>query len=74
MRGLGGKLLWAAAVLLALSGPTLGRERAYRTDDPDIVQGDWIRPADVLLIGDSESLGYFGAQLYRSLSTEADPR
>jgi len=42
--------------------------------NPDIVEGDWIRPADVLLIGDSESLGYFGAQLYRSLSTEPDPR
>ena len=42
--------------------------------DPDIVEGDWIRPADVLLIGDSESLGYFGAQLYRSLRAEPDPR
>jgi hypothetical protein len=70
----GGTPLFVAAIVCALLVPATAREKPDRTDDPDIVQGDWIRPADVLLIGDSESLGYFGAQLYRSLSREADPR
>ena len=43
------------------------------TSAPDVIDGAWVRHADVLLVGDSESLGYFGAQLYRSLSTEPDP-
>jgi hypothetical protein len=55
------------------AGAASAREKPDRTDTPDIVQGDWIRKADVLLIGDSESLGYYGAQLYRSLSAETDP-
>src|SRR5258707_3650990 len=75
MRGHGGKWLGAAvATFCALLSATAARDRPDRTDDPDSVEGDWIRPADVLLIGDSESLGYFGAQLYRSLSVEPDPR
>ena len=68
-----GLLFAAIAVACALAMPATAREKPD-SYDPDIVTGDWIRPADVLLIGDSESLGYFGAQLYRSLSTEPDPR
>ena len=66
--------LAALIALCLLAVPGQARERADRTDNPDIVQGDWIKPADVLLIGDSESLGYFGAQLYRSIATEPDPK
>ena len=69
-----GRRLLIAALTCALAGLAEARDKPDRTDDPDIVEGDWIRPADVMLIGDSESLGYFGAQLYRSLSTERDPR
>jgi hypothetical protein len=54
--------------------PACAREKPDRTDNPDIVSGDWIRPADILFVGDSESLGYFGAQLYRSLATQPDPK
>jgi len=72
----GGWSRFAAVVALCLAAVSaaVARDRPDRTDDPDIVQGNWIRPADILLIGDSESLGYFGAQLYRSLSTEPDPK
>lgn len=62
-----------ACAALLMNGAE-AREKPDRTDNPDIVEGDWIRPADVLLIGDSESLGYFGAQLYRSLAAEPDPK
>ena len=61
-----------ALCLFALPGEA--RDKPDRTDKPDIVQGDWIKPADILMIGDSESLGYFGAQLYRSLAAEPDPK
>ena len=40
----------------------------------DPVDDDWIRPADVLYIGDSESLGYFGDGIYRNLAAEKDPK
>ena len=60
----------AAAVLFA-SAASAARDA---TEAPDLRDGDWIKPADILFIGDSESLGYFGAQLYRSLATERDPR
>ncbi len=67
--------LLAAALLCVLAiGTAQARDRPDRTDNPDIVEGDWIQPADVLFIGDSESLGYFGAQLYRSLASEPDPK
>jgi len=74
MVGRWGRLLFAAMVICC-AVPSLARDKADRTDDPDIVdENGWIRPSDVVVIGDSESLGYFGAQLYRSLSTEPDPR
>ncbi len=66
-----GLLFAALAMVCALPAQAREKPDSY---DPEVVEGDWIRPADVLLIGDSESLGYFGAQLYRSLSTEPDPR
>jgi hypothetical protein len=44
------------------------------TDSPDLVSGDWIQPADIMFIGDSQGLGFFGAQLYRSLAAERDPK
>jgi len=50
------------------------------SEKPDIedranpVQGDWVRPADIVYVGDSESLGYFGDDLYRDLSAQRDPR
>jgi hypothetical protein len=43
----------------------------YNLADP--VQGDWIRPADVMYIADSESLGYFGDNIYKAMSAERDP-
>jgi hypothetical protein len=68
-------LRWSAALALCvlLCAPAAAKEKPD-SYDPDIVQGDWIKPADILFIGDSESLGYFGAQLYRSLSNEPDPK
>ncbi len=33
-----------------------------------------IRPAEILFFGDSQNLGYFGAQLYRSVSAQIDPK
>jgi hypothetical protein len=62
------------ALCLLAAASAAAHDRPDRTDNPDIVQGDWIKPADILVVGDSESLGYFGAQLYRSLSTEPDPK
>ncbi|MEI9997029.1 MAG: SGNH/GDSL hydrolase family protein [Rhizomicrobium sp.] len=73
MQKIWGRALVAGVVALCALLPAAGREKPDRTDNPNIVDDAWIRPADVLLIGDSESLGYFGAQLYRSLSTEPDP-
>jgi hypothetical protein len=75
MVGRWGRLLFAALVSVCALAPATAREKIDRTDDPDIVdESGWIRPSDVMVIGDSESLGYFGAQLYRSLATEPDPR
>ena len=51
-----------------------GTEKPDVTDSANPVQGDWIRPADILYVGDSESLGYFGDNLYRALSQERDPK
>jgi hypothetical protein len=74
MAGIWGRLLFAAALgIVGTLAPAGAREKPD-SYDPEIVSGDWIRPADVVVIGDSESLGYFGAQLYRSLSTEPDPK
>jgi len=60
------------ACLLLCNGSAEARERDRY--DPNIVTGDWIKPADILFIGDSESLGYFGAQLYRAMTDERDPK
>lgn len=60
------------ACLLLSGGSAAARE--HDRYDPDIVSGDWIQPADILFIGDSEGLGYFGAQLYRAMANERDPR
>ena len=67
--------LATAAMLLCtlLLVPAAAKERPD-SYNPDIVQGDWIQPAEIVFVGDSESLGYFGAQLYRSLSSEPDPK
>ncbi|HEY0301515.1 MAG TPA: hypothetical protein VGC36_09295, partial [Rhizomicrobium sp.] len=66
-----------AALMLCLlamtGGDAAGREKPD-SYNPDVVEGDWIKPADILLVGDSQSLGYFGAQLYRSLAGEPDPK
>jgi hypothetical protein len=61
-------------VCVALSSAAFAdSDKPDDTTAPDVIDGTWVQHADVLLIGDSESLGYFGAQLYRSLSTESDP-
>jgi hypothetical protein len=75
-------LATAAAAWLALAGlhaaraddTALPKERPDIEDSPDPVQGDWIRKADVMYIGDSESLGHFGDDLYRALTIERDPK
>jgi len=63
-------LLGACLLLCGSSASARERDRY----DPNIVSGDWIQPADILFIGDSEGLGYFGAQLYRAMANERDPR
>ena len=60
------------ACLVLCSGSAGARERDRY--DPDIVSGDWIQPADILFVGDSEGLGYFGDQLYRAMANERDPK
>lgn len=60
------------ACLLLCGGAAQARERDRY--DPNVVSGDWIQPADILFIGDSEGLGYFGAQLYRAMASERDPK
>ncbi len=63
------------AQCLLLSGSSAGAgEKPIAYDPENIVAGDWIKPADILFIGDSEGLGYFGAQLYRAMAHERDPR
>ena len=58
-------------IMAALIGAGLllfgGSAEAYEHDryDPDIVSGDWIQPADILFVGDSEGLGDFGADVLR---------
>ncbi len=74
MVGHWGRLLIAAAVGTICALAPSGAKDKPDSYDPDVVAGNWVRPADVVVIGDSESLGYFGAQLYRSLSNEIDPR
>ncbi len=66
----------AAVVLYLLAAAGGGAQAREKPDsyNPDVVEGDWIKPADIVFIGDSESLGYFGAQLYRSLTGETDPK
>ncbi|MBL6936903.1 MAG: SGNH/GDSL hydrolase family protein [Alphaproteobacteria bacterium] len=63
--------LAGACLLLFGGGAVAGEKDRY---DPNVVSGDWIGPADILFIGDSEGLGYFGAQLYRAMAGEHDPR
>lgn len=70
--------LWLRGALLCLIA-LVGSSGAQAREKPDsynpaVVEGDWIQPADIVFVGDSESLGYFGAQLYRSLSSEPDPK
>ncbi|MBS0472715.1 MAG: SGNH/GDSL hydrolase family protein [Proteobacteria bacterium] len=65
--------LLAAALLVCAADAGAAKEKPD-SYDPGIVQGDWIKRSDILFVGDSESLGYFGAQLYRSLSREPDPK
>jgi hypothetical protein len=78
MRRIAYRLL--AGTWLALASGTPGAAASLIAVKPDLpagadpVQGDWIRPADVMYIGDSESLGYFGDGLYRALSAEKDPK
>jgi hypothetical protein len=63
-----------AAFLICMAGAApASSDKPDDTSAPDVIDGAWVQRADVLLVGDSESLGYFGAQLYRSLSTEPDP-
>jgi hypothetical protein len=67
--------VFIATIAIALSAAAASAgDKPDDTTAPNVIDGAWVRPADVLVIGDSESLGYFGAQLYRSLSTEPDPR
>jgi len=40
----------------------------------DPAGGTWLGKADILYIGDSESLGYFGDGLYRSMTAKRDPK
>jgi len=58
---------------LAAGMPSIS-EKPDSYDYDDTMGADWIRPADVMYIGDSESLGYFGDNIYRAVSTEHDPR
>jgi hypothetical protein len=65
-------LVFACAITAASA--SFAEEKPDDTTAPNVIDGDWVKRADVLVIGDSESLGYFGAQLYRSLSTQPDPK
>jgi hypothetical protein len=63
----------AAALLAALwlcGGASADRD-SYLADP---VSGSWLGKADVLYIGDSESLGYFGDDIYRWMAARKDPR
>lgn len=75
--------IFAAAFSIASAGLLVPSPAAFaqvQKEKPDFtnaanpVQGDWIRPADVMYVGDSESLGYFGDNLYRALAAERDPK
>jgi len=57
---------------LVLSSAAFGEKKDRWLADP--VQGAWIRPSDVLYVGDSQGLGYFGDNLYRWLSDKHDPK
>src|SRR5580765_1952710 len=57
--------LIGACLLLFGSGAAAREQDRY---DPNIVTGDWIKPADILFIG------YSGAQLYRAMAAERDPK
>jgi len=64
-----------AAGLFPIPGTAQGvKEKPDFTNSANPVRGDWIRPADIVYVGDSESLGYFGDNLYRALSAERDPK
>ena len=72
MRGIWPRIAALLACALVL-GASDAADKPDDTTAPDVIDGAWVQHADVLLVGDSESLGYFGAQLYRSLSSEPDP-
>ncbi len=38
-----------------------------------VIYPDWIGRSDILYVGDSESLGFFGDELYRAISSTRDP-
>ncbi|MDR3528181.1 MAG: hypothetical protein P4L57_12980 [Rhizomicrobium sp.] len=68
-----GRLIFASLMAcLVLSSAALGEKKDRWLADP--VQGAWIRPSDVLYVGDSQGLGYFGDNLYRWLSDKRDPK
>ncbi|HEX4301977.1 MAG TPA: hypothetical protein VHZ78_04250 [Rhizomicrobium sp.] len=68
-------LLRAAAAALLCAGLCLMAASAHRHRAADLAPDlATIQPADVLFFGDSQNLGYFGAQLYRSISAETDPK
>lgn len=69
--GLAAGLAFAPPLLAGM--PTIS-EKPDAYDYDDTMGADWLRPADVMYIGDSESLGYFGDNIYRAVSTEHDPR
>jgi hypothetical protein len=71
--GFAGVLLCAVACAPAAQADDW-KGKADLTASPDLMDGDWIQPADIMFVGDSQGLGFFGAQLYRSLATERDAK
>jgi hypothetical protein len=69
--------LFALTMLLPVAGradTSLPAEKPDLDNKADPVDDDWVRKADILYFGDSESLGHFGDDLYRALSIERDPK
>lgn len=62
--------LWALALGALLCASAGAEPDSYL---PDPVQGAWLGKADILYIGDSESLGYFGDEIYRWMAARKDP-